>query len=273
LVLAPIILLAGLGIGLFIFKDQIASFVSGGLTDVGKNVDQFGKDVQTNIGQIGKDIGDFGKEQQKNFDDFVTRTQGDIDQSIIGTEQKINQFFTDAQSNFDANIAGITAGITDQQRAIDQFGKDVQTNIANTAGGIQQGFDDFGKGVAQIFTNPFGGQDKPKEITKTVNAMTLNKPTGQNISRSNRGTESTKPTLRDLALGGFLTDAGQHTSKPDILIMKDRPLSIGAIKPAVQTQTTPTVSKFLTNPSQASETNVEVKKIEETTQRATRFSR
>jgi len=265
LVLAPILLLAGLGIGLFIFKDKIADFFSLGFASAGKDLDQFGKDVQTNIGQIGKDIDQFGKDQQKAFDDFVRETQQGIDKSITGTQEGINKFFTDAQANFDANIAGINAGIDTQGKAIDQFGKDVQTNIATSVSGIQQGFDDFGKGVDQIISNAFGGQKNPKEITKKVNTMTLNK---------------------DVDRRKFLktTDAGEHTGlfsvggKPDILIMKNRPLVIGAIKPSVQNITTPTVSKFLqTNPSNKQQDQTTMKNIEEkipmTTKRATRFSR
>lgn len=226
MVLAPILLIAGLGVVVFIFKDQIASFVSGGLTDVGKNVDQFGKDVQTNIGQIGKDIDTFGKEQQQNFDQFVKDTQLGIDASLAGTQENINKFFTDAQKNFDANITGISIGINEQKKAIDQFGIDAQKNIVKSVSGIQQGFTDFSEGVAQFVANPFGGQKNPKEITKEVNAMTLNKPTGQSVSRSARGQ--------------------QTTTKPDILLMPNRPITLEAIKPAVKTVTKPTVSKFLT---------------------------
>jgi len=183
------LLIIGLvGVALFVFRDKIASFASGGLTDAGKNLEQFGKDVETNVNQIGEDIGKFGAEQQANFDQFVLDTQSNIDKIGTDAQANINQFFVDAQSNFESNIAGITKGIDDTGKSINQFGIDIQTNIIKGAEGIQQGFEDF-------VSNAFGGQSDPKIIVKTITPRdSVNRP-ARTIS--------------------------QITEKPDILISKD----------------------------------------------------
>ncbi len=237
---AGLVLIIGLVGVAFVFRKDITNFLSGGITGIGDSLN----DAFSNLG---KDAEKFGTDTQKNFDQFVKETQQGIDKSVLETQGNINKFFTDAQKNFDANIEGISTGLNQgivaQQNAIDKFGQEAQENIAKTAGGIQQGFTDFSSNVSQVFSNAFGGQSKPKDISKNVNSMTLNK-TGQNVSRANRS---------------------QITSKPDILIMKDRPLTIESIKPDLQkniTQTKPQVSRFLTafsNPSNTQESKTEVK--------------
>lgn len=185
---------------MFVFRDKIASFVSGGLTDIGgnldqfgkdvsTNLDQFGKDVQTNIDQISKDVNKFGSDQQANFDQFIKDSQTNIDKIGSDASANINTFFTDAQFNFDSNIAGIQKGIDDTGKSINQFGIDVQTNIIKGAEGIQQGFDDF-------VSNAFGGQRDPKKIATVIidPRNSVNRP-ARTVS--------------------------QITEKPDILISKD----------------------------------------------------
>jgi len=155
-----ITLIAGLGVALFIFKDKIASFASGGLTDIGTN-------ISGGIDQAGKDLEQFGKDQQKAFDDFVLQTQGAIDKSLSETQQGIGQFFQDSQTNLNQSIAGIQTGIDDTLKGItdplDQFGKDAQKNIA-----------DANKGILDFFGSFFGGQNPPKEITKEIKKTPTN---------------------------------------------------------------------------------------------------
>jgi len=145
-----ITLIGALAVGLFIFKDKIASFASGGLTDIGSGIDQAGKDLEQ-----------FGKDQQKAFDDFVLKTQGDIDKSLKDTQQGIGEFFEQSQKNLNQGIAGIQTGIDDTLKGItdplDQFAKDSQKNIA-----------DANQGILDFFGSIFGGQSPTKEIPKEI---------------------------------------------------------------------------------------------------------
>ena len=134
--------------------------------DTGKDIDQFGKDVETNIGEIGENINQFGIDVQKNIADSIKGAQDVIDESIKGTQENFEQFGKDVETN----IGIIGTGITDFGTGItDFFGglfKAPSTTVSETTPSIVTTSRRSGT------TTRFGGQTAPKEILTKETAST-----------------------------------------------------------------------------------------------------
>ena len=233
--------LVALGVGLFVFKDKIASFASGGLTDIGTN-------ISGGIDQAGKDFDKFTKDQQEAFDKFVLDTQSGIDKTLtdinqvgIDAQGNVNQFLIDAQGNLDKNVADINAGIkTNVSDPLNQFGKDVQTNIINAQNSIDS------------FFASFGGQSPAKEVTVEMPKEKCFLCKGSVISERNFGVDLSGIIGQ---IDGVVTqddprnDRGNNTVNTTFL--KDRPLNLSEVGALPRQPTKPTtISNTVLNQQQ-----------------------
>jgi len=128
--------------------------------DTGKDIDQFGKDVQTNIGEIGANINQFGIDVQQNIADSIKGAQDVIDESIKGTQENFEQFGKDVNTN----IGIIGTGITDLFGGL--FPTKEITTVSETKPSIVTTSRRSGT------TTRFGGQTAPKEILTKETAST-----------------------------------------------------------------------------------------------------
>ncbi len=180
--LAGIILLSGIGLALFFSKDikaTLDSFKGFGqvnlpelpkLPDVTINVPDFGlpdlgKNVGLGLDEAGKNINQFGLDVQKNIGESIAGAQAGIDQSIKETQENFEQFGQDVNTN----IGIISTGFENAGQGItDFFGGLFPTKEITTVSQTPPQVTSRRSGT----TTRFGGQTAPKEILKVGTGTT-----------------------------------------------------------------------------------------------------
>ncbi|MBA7492250.1 hypothetical protein ES702_02799 [subsurface metagenome] len=179
--------------GIILFKDNIASFVSGGLTDVGENIAKGGGEIITNI-QSGID------ETGKAIDTSIKETQTNIDNALTNASTAVTTTINQAQTNFDNNIAGINQGAEQVVTDLDQFAKDSQQNIVDSINNINKTFSD---GLTDIFSI-FGGQQTTKQVITSIPSVSQGTNTGTGSTTDPfKATQPDKSLLSPFITGGL----------------------------------------------------------------------